>query len=40
LENVHFDTSQYNHVVWTTPDELKEKLYDVICAVVGRRKKI
>jgi nucleoside 2-deoxyribosyltransferase len=40
LENVHFDTSQYNHVVWTTPDELKEKLYDIICAVVGRRKKI
>lgn len=40
LDNVHFDTRQYNHVVWKTPDELKEKLYDVICAVVGRRKKI
>lgn len=40
LDNVHFDTRQYNHVVWKKPDELKEKLYDVICAVVGRRKKI
>ncbi len=40
LKNVHFDTSQYNHVVWKSPDELKEKLYDVICAVVGRRKKM
>jgi nucleoside 2-deoxyribosyltransferase len=40
LKNVHFDTRQYNHVVWETPKELKEKLYDVICAVVGRRKKI
>ena len=40
LDNVHFDTRQYNHVVWKTADELKEKLYDVICAVVGRRKKI
>ncbi len=40
LDNVHFDTRQYNHVVWKTTDELKEKLYDMICAVVGRRKKI
>ncbi|MCX5848297.1 MAG: hypothetical protein NTW65_02445 [Deltaproteobacteria bacterium] len=40
LDNVHFDTRQCNHVVWETPEDLKEKLYDVICAVVGRRKKI
>lgn len=40
LNNVRFDPQQYNHVVWKTTDELKEKLYDVICAVVGRRKKI
>ncbi|MFA5322084.1 MAG: hypothetical protein WC373_05365 [Smithella sp.] len=40
LNKVHFDTRQCNHVVWKTPEELKEKLYDVICAVVGRRKKI
>ena len=40
LDNVHFDTRHYNHVVWKTTDELKEKLYDMICALVGRRKKI
>jgi nucleoside 2-deoxyribosyltransferase len=40
LHNVHFNTSQCNHVVWETTEELKEKLYDVICAVVGRRKKM
>lgn len=40
LKKVHFDTRLYNHVIWETPRELKEKLYDAICAVVGRRKKI
>jgi len=40
LKNVKFDTRQYNHVVWETPQELKGKLYDAVCAVVGRRKKI
>jgi len=40
LGNVHFDTRQNNHVVWETVEDLKEKLYDIICAVVGRRKKI
>jgi nucleoside 2-deoxyribosyltransferase len=40
LKNVYFDTRHYNHVVWETPLELKEKLYDAVCAVVGRRRKI
>ena len=40
LSNVHFDTRQYNHVVWESTQELKEKLYDVICAVIGRKHKI
>lgn len=40
LTNVHFDTRQYNHVVWESTQELKEKLYDVICAVIGRKHKI
>jgi nucleoside 2-deoxyribosyltransferase len=26
LKEVHFDTRQYNHIVWETPEELKEKL--------------
>jgi len=37
LDDVHFDTRQYNHIVWETPDELKEKLYQLIRAVIGAR---
>ena len=39
LSGVHFDTRQYNHVVWESPEELKEKLYDTICAIIGKRHK-
>lgn len=38
LSKVHFDTRQYNHIVWDTPDDLREKLYNVICATIGKRK--
>jgi hypothetical protein len=34
LKNVHFDTRQYNHIVWSTPAELREKLADRIRATV------
>ena len=34
LENVHFDTRQYNHVVWETEDDLYEKLRDRILATL------
>ncbi len=37
LKNIHFDTRQYNHIVWETPEELKEQLYYRICAVIGKR---
>ena len=37
LTIVHFDTRQYNHVVWESIQELKEKLYDIICAVIGSK---
>ena len=37
LKNVHFDTRQYNHVVWEETSELREKLYYLICAVIGKR---
>ncbi|MFC1591232.1 hypothetical protein ACFL43_01780 [Thermodesulfobacteriota bacterium] len=39
LENAHFDTRQYNHIVWKNADNLKEQLYNVICAVIGNNKK-
>jgi len=35
LDNVHFDTRQYNHILWEAEDELKEKLRDVILATIG-----
>jgi nucleoside 2-deoxyribosyltransferase len=38
LEKVHFDTRQYNHIVWEAPNELENQLYDFICAIIGKRK--
>jgi hypothetical protein len=34
-EAAHFDTRQYNHIVWRTADELRERLYTRIKVVVG-----
>jgi nucleoside 2-deoxyribosyltransferase len=39
LKNVHFDTRQYNHIDWETEDDLKERLYYTICAVIGKYEK-
>jgi len=36
LENTHFDTAQLNHVLWSTPDELCEKLYHRILGTIGQ----
>lgn len=36
INDVHFDTRQYNHIVWETPDELYEKLRDRIDATITR----
>ena len=35
LEKVHFDTRQYNHIVWETADELRKLLTHRIAAVIG-----
>ena len=35
LEEVHFDTRQYNHIVWETPGELRDRLAKRIAAVLG-----
>lgn len=32
LNDVHFDTRQYNHITYTTPEELREKLFNRIRA--------
>ena len=34
FENTHFDTRQYNHIVWETPEDLREKLADRIRATI------
>ena len=34
LEEVHFDTRQYNHIVWETPGELRDRLAKRIAAVL------
>jgi hypothetical protein len=33
-EKVHFDTRQYNHIVWTSPEDLREKLCDRVLATI------
>ena len=35
METLHFDTEHYNHIVWTTPAELRVKLKNRILAVIG-----
>ena len=35
LGDVHFDTRQYNHIVWETPEELRRGLAARISAVIG-----
>lgn len=35
LDDVHFDTRQYNHIVWETPQKLREALKVRIGAVIG-----
>lgn len=35
LENVHFDTRQYNHIVWSNESDLRGKLKNRIAATIG-----
>lgn len=34
IAHVHFDTRQYNHIVWISPDDLKTKLINRIGATI------
>ena len=36
IADVHFDTRQFNHIVWSSPEELREKLRNRIGAVIGQ----
>ena len=35
LDNIHFDTRQYPHIVWETPEQLRDMLAKRIGAVIG-----
>ena len=35
LDKAHFDTRQLNHIVWKTPTELSERLYNRIIGTIG-----
>ncbi len=35
IDAVHFDTRQFNHIVWQTPEDLRERLARRVLAVVG-----
>lgn len=37
IDDLHFDTRQYNHIDWTTPDDLKERLQNRIAATIPGR---
>jgi nucleoside 2-deoxyribosyltransferase len=34
---IHFDTRQYIHIKWTTPEDLRQQLADRIVATIGER---
>ena len=36
IKNVHFDTRQYRHIVWETPEELQTELLNCIRANIGQ----
>lgn len=38
VDQVHFDTRQFNHIVWSNPSDLRVKLYNRISAIIGNRK--
>ena len=34
-DDMHFDTQQYKHIIWSTPQDLGEKLEALVIAVIG-----
>lgn len=36
LANVHFDTRQYNHIIWDNEQHLSEQLHTFVTAIVGK----
>ena len=40
MGTLHFDTNHFNHIVWTDPADLREKLKNRILAVIGEGPKV
>ena len=38
IDDAHFDTRQYNHITWTSPEDLKGKLIVRIEATIPQRR--
>jgi hypothetical protein len=34
VNDLHFDTRQFNHILWETPEDLRRQLADRIRAVI------
>ncbi len=34
LDDVHFDTRQFNHIVWRDPSELRQRLAERVAGVI------
>ena len=34
VKGLHFDTRQFNHIVYDSPEDLRKKLYNRICATI------
>lgn len=32
--DIHFDTRQFNHIFWETPEDLKEQLSNTVRAII------
>ena len=37
IDELHFDTRQYNHIAWTNPQDLQERLQNRIAATIPGR---
>jgi hypothetical protein len=38
FEKLHFDKNHYNFIIWKTPSDLEDQLYNYICAIIGKGK--
>ena len=37
VDKIHFDTRQFRHIIWTTPQDLATQIESVIAGTIGRR---